>query len=154
MQKKTAKDRFDEKWKLDESTGCWVWRAFVHPGGYGRFSLRCKFVMAHRAAYELYVGEIPNGMQVLHACDRPACVNPAHLRLGTREENMRERDARHRQSFGAKNGNARITDLIAQKIFDDPRPRRLIAERYRVSLGTVQMIKNKRRWAHIHTAPY
>ncbi len=51
---------------------------------------------AHRMAYELYVGPIPDGMCVLHRCDNPGCVNPEHLWLGTQLENVIDRDKKNR----------------------------------------------------------
>lgn len=87
-------------------TGCWIWLASKGNSGnkqYGHFTMDGKTHRAHRAAWLLYNGEIPEGMQVLHSCDIGICVNPAHLRLGTHEENMREMVARGRHSNGSHN---------------------------------------------------
>lgn len=86
--------RFQRKIRLAPS-GCWLWTgarttAGRHgPGGYGRFWLAGREVLAHRAAYETYKGPIPAGWTVDHdPCNRPACVNPAHLVARTLRENI------------------------------------------------------------------
>jgi hypothetical protein len=86
-------DRF---WtKVDKTGDCWMWTACRDRQGYGQIDAQ----RAHRVAYADRHGPIPAGMYVLHSCDNPPCVNPAHLRLGTHEENMREMVERARHSY-------------------------------------------------------
>lgn len=71
---------------------CWEWMAFRQPDGYGqlgRGGKRGGFVLAHRFAYELLVGPIPEGLQIDHLCRNRSCVNPAHLEPVTLVENLR-----------------------------------------------------------------
>ena len=87
--------------------GCWLWTAHLNDKGYGKAIVggwrgrRC--VRAHRRSYEVFVGPIPDGLNVLHRCDTPSCVNPAHLTVGTQSENVKQgwdRGRRERQRKG------------------------------------------------------
>jgi hypothetical protein len=83
--------RFWAKVEMRGDDECWGWTAQKRWDGYGRFVINYKPQWAHRYSYELHHGPIPQGMQVLHTCDNPACTNPKHLRLGTREDNMADK---------------------------------------------------------------
>jgi len=92
-------ERFWSKVDKDTSSGCWLWTAGKTPLGYGIFQVKTekcmgwghwKSVRAHRFAWELTYGLIPEGMNVLHKCDNPPCVRPTHLFLGTQKDNVRD----------------------------------------------------------------
>jgi len=67
---------------------CWEWIAGKDKDGYGIFKLNYKVLKAYRYAYELYNGKIPEDLEIDHICENRKCVNPAHLKVVTHQENM------------------------------------------------------------------
>jgi HNH endonuclease len=92
-------ERLRSRIVVDPETGCHNWTGTVGRAGYGRVQ-----VSAHRLAYELAHGPIPDGLLVLHKCDNPVCCNPDHLFLGTSADNMADkvRKGRHRNGSTGK----------------------------------------------------
>ena len=94
----TLIERF--QWTMPESPprdGCWDWRGGCQVSGYGWINSRTYgSTYAHRVSHELFIGPIPDGLHVLHSCDRPVCVQPKHLSAGTHAQNMREAAERGR----------------------------------------------------------
>ncbi len=97
---KTLEERFWEK--VDTSGDCWEWLGSITNRGYGQFMAQRKLKVAHRASYELLVGEIPKGLVIDHLCRNRSCVNPKHLEPVTSKENLM-------RGFGAPAINARKT---------------------------------------------
>ena len=83
----------------DAATGCRVWNGRINkPGGYGRIGYRYRQWRAHRLIYHLLVGDVPAGMELMHSCDNPLCINPNHLRPGTHSENISDAYRRGRKT--------------------------------------------------------
>jgi hypothetical protein len=99
-----VKDRFWGKVEKGHPVACWPWFRAKNANGYGLFRIAGSTRLAHRIAWKLEHGEISDGLLVLHRCDNPACVNPAHLRLGTQSDNMAECHARGRSRIPAFRG--------------------------------------------------
>lgn len=90
-----TKQRFMSRVSPEALTGCWLWTGAMQHG-YGKIRVVMKDVRAHRASWEIHNGPIPDGMCVLHKCDTPLCVNPAHLFLGTQQENIADKQSKGR----------------------------------------------------------
>lgn len=120
-------DDIERFWtKVQKTDDCWLWIGgrFTKRGEYGQFHLLVNGkkvkARAHRVSYEMEHGPIPEGMDVLHKCDRPPCVNPRCLFLGTPLDNTRDMIAKGRQdysmSYGENNGRSKISDEEVQLI--------------------------------------
>ena len=88
----TSSDKFEGKIFKEPETGCWLWTGSMFQNGYGEATRGFigKRIRAHRLAWILYRGTIPDGVQVLHKCDVKHCVNPDHLYLGTSFDNAKD----------------------------------------------------------------
>jgi hypothetical protein len=127
--------------RIPES-GCWLWLAGVNGDGYGFYQTK----RAHRVSYEMFVGPI-NGLHVLHRCDVPCCVNPAHLFLGTHAQNMADRDRKTR-GF-RKPGMGKLTAEQVLAIRKMAGSNGQIAAQFGVTDSNIEHIKARRTWKHI-----
>jgi len=102
-------------------TRCWEWTARLSErGGYGEIKWGTKTGKAHRIAYELVFGEVPESLFVCHGCDNPSCCNPDHLFAGTHQDNMDDMNRKGRGvNFVARGENhveSKLTDLQVSEI--------------------------------------
>lgn len=127
---------------------CWIWRNAYR---YGKIEIDGRTTPAHRLAYEHWNGPIPEGMCVCHTCDNKACVNPAHLFVGTVADNSRDAAVKklYWRRFGVANLQAKLTDEQVLDIRADTRTQKVIADSYGVDPSTVSYIKTRKRWRHI-----
>lgn len=109
-------ERFWPKVQRAGPAECWGWTGATNGVGYGKLQSGRRgepALYAHRVAYKLAYGDVPDGLFVLHRCDNPSCVNPQHLFLGTNLDNVRDMTRKGRQrhvgSKGEHNGNAKLT---------------------------------------------
>lgn len=107
-------DRF---WKYVEKTDyCWLWTGGLFRDGYGMFTVDRVTFRSHRFSWELHNGKIKKGLQVLHKCDNPPCVNPAHLFLGTNQDNVDDRHQKGRTRAGDNHRSTKFSSEIISQI--------------------------------------
>ena len=133
-------DRFMLKVHKAEN-GCWLWTAYCMKNGYGLFRTPQKHELAHRVAYRLFTGALDQ-RDVMHACDTPACVNPEHLSLGTRKENMQDAKQKKRMRVGELHGRAKLTNDQVEFAKTAQGLQREIAEMLGVTQGHISYIRS------------
>lgn len=166
-------------WKKVRQAGpdeCWEWMRARTARGYGQIGVNGRVCYAHRLSYELTYGSIPDGLQVLHRCDNPPCVNPAHLFLGTQKINMQDCSNKNRlgaqqhpelmprgdrngmrtrpetRSRGENNGQSRLTEQGVRDIRQQHAQgasQRALARQYQVDKSTIADVVNRKTWQHI-----
>lgn len=160
-------ERFWEKVNKDGPTcshfpelgPCWLWTGCSqYRSGrisYGRIAYGTKVALAHRVSWELNIGPIPHGHQVLHRCDNPQCVNPTHLFLGTQVENIADMVAKQRQG-AARGEKAWCAKLTASKVKEIREKHKSggvtmvdLAREYGVSDSMIQFIIQRKNWKHV-----
>lgn len=150
---------------------CWIWLGAKLPSGYGKLMFRKQNLLAHRAAYMAFVGEVGDKL-VLHRCDNPRCVNPAHLFLGTPRDNMTDMVSKRRDPAsiyperwkqsgkrlgsrkkpGELNPNVKLShdDVLAiRAAASKGESNRSLARKYHVVGSTIDRIVSGRAWANV-----
>jgi hypothetical protein len=148
---KTPEERF---WLyVQKSKRCWEWTGYKNAKGYGIINLRGERVMAHRMAYELAGGSIPDGMFVLHHCDNPGCVKPKHLFLGTLADNNADMWAKENGRGGSMPGTgnhrAKLTEADVRAIRASNESGPVLGARYGVTRNQIWGIRHRVFWKHI-----
>lgn len=134
------------KYKVS-STGCWVWTKAKGGRGYPRIRWNGATTGAHRVSWELANRKkIPKGLCVLHKCDTPLCINPEHLRTGTKKENGEEMSQRKRSTAGEKNRHAKLTQQQADEIKNSTEKTSVLVDRFGVCRATVKFIRAGKTW--------
>lgn len=144
-------DTFDEQYRVDPITGCHVWlrarkgKEARSGGGYGCLKVRGRTIGAHRFAYERAHGRVPAGLHVTHLCHNTLCVNPAHLRAETNDENQAAKAA-----VGRAPSRLTTTDVVAirSKIAAGALQREVAAE-YGIQQVDVSNIVHRKYWRHV-----
>ena len=145
---------FSGKYKQAAVDACWEWLAGKNAQGYGSVNQAAYGdQLAHRVVYKTCIAGIPDGLIVMHTCDNPGCVNPAHLLLGTRGQNNADRSAKGRNNSklrqGEGNGRAKLTEADAVAIQcrrASGEILRIIADDYGISIAQVHRITNNQSW--------
>lgn len=137
--------------KIDRTETCWNWTGNKNDKGYGHCYFRGKDVPAHRIAWEIEFGVIPEGLHVLHHCDNPGCVNPFHLFLGTNRDNVDDKVRKGRQSrlCGEACGASRCTWEEVREIrrlYACKWSARALGRKFGIAHGTVLRIVKGQTW--------
>jgi len=142
-------ERIEAKVEKIPEAGCWIWTGTTTVRGYGQIISNNRKHYAHRASYEAFIGPIPEGMNVCHACDNVYCVNPAHLFLGTQKQNLEDMARKKRSTLGEKNPMAKLRSKDVQDIkhrINLGNSDSEIALEFNVSRQTINNIKHGRVW--------
>lgn len=136
--------------KVQKTETCWVWKGHLDSKGYGDIRVNGKIIRAHRFSFYLANEFYPPS--VLHDCDNPVCVNPAHLSSGTHQDNMRDRHQKGRDAKGENNGNVVLTIekvKTIKELLNKNVPVKEIADLFNVAATTIHGIKQNRNWRHV-----
>ena len=137
--------------KVSKTDSCWTWTGAVSRNGYGNFSVRRSATGAHRASYSLFIGGIPDGIEVCHSCDNKLCVNPSHLFLGTQKENLNDMRKKRRHPFGYDHVNSKLTEdeVVAIRGLSGVVSQSRLARKYGVSQTLISGVVRGDRWNHV-----
>jgi hypothetical protein len=141
-------------WSRVDKSGigdCWEWKGSKDTSGYGLIKVRSKHSKAHRISLVLHGFPAVDGMHALHSCDNPGCVNPSHLRWGTRRDNMRDRSERGRANLprGQNHHMTTLTDDNVREIRMSHLSGVDLARKFGVTRATICDIRKRRVWNHI-----
>ena len=139
--------------KSTDPSGCWLWTGTViATSGYGQIwsgGGDGKMISAHRAAWELAYGPIPDGLCVCHICDRKICVNHSHLFLGTHLDNVTDMIQKGRHDHGEVHHNTHLTSAQIQEIRDSTESCEALGARFHVAFSTIARIRRRVWWRHL-----
>lgn len=146
----TLENRFAKHVYPCPMTGCWLWTGYLIRSGYGQIALVGKkwkvMTPAHRASWLIHNGNIPDGMWVLHRCDVRSCVNPSHLFIGTRKENVKDMLMKRRQATGERHGRAKLNNESVLEIRSSLESSSKLAARYGVSTEAIREVRVNNTW--------
>ena len=153
---KPVSERFWPKVNIQASDECWEWQAQIITSGYGMFTVSPgNQTTAHRIAYELTFGPIPEGMLVCHHCDNRTCVNPFHLFVGTHKDNYWDMVKKGRRSApgtpGERNHFSILTEVEVKKIRNllGKKSHSQLATIFGVSKSAITAISTRQSWFYL-----
>lgn len=141
--------RFWSKVRRGAEDECWEWLASKDGYGYGQIWTNGTMAKAHRVAWELTHGKIPDGLVVRHKC-RGKCVNPNHMELGTYAENMADMVRDGTSTRGERHPMRILTEEQIREIRVRSETQRVLAAEYGVTQQTISQIKTGKRWGWLN----
>lgn len=145
-------DLFWQKVKVASPSECWPWQASKTPEGYGYFWYNKRMGKAHRFAWEITNGAIPQNMLVCHHCDNPSCVNPSHLFIGTNADNSTDKIQKHRQANtdGENNPNHKLSlsdvKTIRRLYIPGVVTLKHLSEQFGVTIAQISYVVKRKSW--------
>lgn len=143
-----VRDRIVARIEFDTNGGCWLWSGAVDEFGYGRINIDGRNTKAHRTSYREFLGQIPPGLELLHKCDTPCCVNPGHLIPGSHAANMADMAGKGRADSkrGSRNATAKITPELAREIRLSSASAHDLAEQLGLHWATIYRVRRGDHW--------
>ncbi|MGW2089627.1 helix-turn-helix domain-containing protein [Streptomyces sp. NPDC001880] len=155
----TLAERFWAKVDRRGPDECWLWTAALNEHGYGVMRPEGRrhgpTVKAHRVSLQLAGVDI-EGLYVLHSCDNPPCVNPAHLSAGSPADNAADMVSKGRQARGSRRGNNKLTEAQIPEIRARAAAgelQKVLAAEYGVSRPSISRVVNRHGWHHVPDEP-
>lgn len=130
-----------------EGPGCWTWTGRLFRNGYGQFKMFGKYFLAHRLAYLLHNESLPSDLCVCHSCDVRNCVTPAHLFLGTNEDNLKDMAAKNRGR-----GPSKVTEIDVKRIRNllaTGATQQAVGDLFGLHQSTISDIHNNKIWRYV-----
>ena len=141
-------ERFNQKYIIDEKTGCWNWTAALDYEGYAKIRINRKTVSAHRFSYEYYVGPIDSKLEICHNCHNRKCVNYNHMRQDSKSSNNIERSYQKTNPMQILSVEEVIEIKKSLQNYYIGQSNDL-AHFYKVDPATISSIKKGRTWSHV-----
>lgn len=135
--------------KVKRGPACWLWTGTVLKGGYGKLGIERKHHLAHRVAWALSFGPVPDGMLVLHRCDVRRCVRPDHLFLGSQADNIHDMRSKGRGIQGTTHPQAKLrpADVPWIRAFRAMGfTQKTVGGAFGVSVDTIHQVDHGRHW--------
>ena len=155
----TLAERFEARYVPCPMSGCWLWTGPRTGNNYGQCYMRKEkkidgrwqpvWILAHRLAWELYNGPVPDDMKVLHKCDNRFCVSPSHLFLGTMADNSADMVAKDRHPRGERQPHSKLTEAAVREIRASTETLEALAARYGVSFQLISDVRLRKIWRHV-----
>lgn len=140
----------------EQPDGCWMYTGTKDGSGYGQMQCDGVRKRAHVVSYEYHIGPITNGMYVCHRCDRPCCVNPEHLFLGSHTDNVQDMWAKGRgvlqNTQGINNGQATLSDekvIEIRRLYERGMGQTKIGNMFSIDNSTIWKIVHRKTWRHV-----
>lgn len=151
---KTQTARFRSRVQVRGLDDCWDWQGRIDKDGYGDFTLNSIHYQVSRVAYFLQIGIDPKKSYVCHTCDNPICCNPAHLWLGTTQNNTQDKVDKGRcaNNKGIKNPGVKLTEAKVRRIrieFNKGMNQCALGRKYNVTHQMIHRIVKRKNWTHI-----